>query len=116
MSDLKVRNIFNQFGSSLPENLLPVTSSAWGNYDGVSNIIRGGQNLSSVIDNGTGDYTFNLLNPLNTTNFSAIFQGRTPIVTYANVTTSSVRVSTLNTSGSATDTDLVCFSIFGGQS
>lgn len=35
------------------------TINAWGTYDGVANTIRASLNLTSVTDNGTGDFTFN---------------------------------------------------------
>ena len=45
---------------------------AWVNFDGINNNIRAGGNVSSVTDNGTGDYTINLTTPLQDQNYSIV--------------------------------------------
>ena len=45
---------------------------AWVNFDGINNNIRAGGNVSSVTDNGTGDYTVNLATPLQDQNYSIV--------------------------------------------
>lgn len=45
---------------------------AWLNYNGVTNTIRGSGNISSVTDNGAGDYTLNFTTPMPDANYSAV--------------------------------------------
>lgn len=45
---------------------------AWVNFNGINNNIRAGGNVSSVTDNGTGDYTINLTTPLQDQNHSIV--------------------------------------------
>jgi len=45
---------------------------AWVNFDGRSSItIRGSGNISSITDNGTGDYTLNFTNAMPDANYAA---------------------------------------------
>jgi len=44
---------------------------AWVNFDGTGTVaVRGGGNVSSVIDNGTGDYMLNFTKALKSANFA----------------------------------------------
>lgn len=43
---------------------------AWVNYNGVANIIRSSFNVSSVTDNGSGDYTVNFTTAMVDTDYS----------------------------------------------
>jgi hypothetical protein len=46
---------------------------AWVNFNGTGTVaIRGSGNVSSVTDNGTGDYTVNFTTPMPDANFAAI--------------------------------------------
>lgn len=47
---------------------------AWVNFNGVGTVaIRQAFNVSSITDNGTGDYTVNFTNPMPTANYAAAF-------------------------------------------
>lgn len=60
MSELKVNSI-KGLASDLPENLKPVTASAWVNFNGTGVVaIRNSFNVSSITDVGVGNYTVNL--------------------------------------------------------
>ena len=94
---------------------------AWVNFDGTTNTggncdIRGSGNVSSVTDNGAGDYTVNFTTAMPDANYavqvsSADGSVRQFIVS-GNVATGSVRVRCQNSSGSNADTTIVCVSVF----
>jgi hypothetical protein len=85
---------------------------AWVNFNGTGTVaIRASGNVSSITDNGTGDYTVNFTNALPDANYSAVgaaMQGLSnsnfffgPVTSAP--TTSAFRFITLNTSFSFTD-------------
>lgn len=85
MSNLKVTNIqsngtgFNDVVSfqnaSGTEN--GTLCRAWVNFDGTGTVsIRDDFNVSSISDNGTGDYTVNFTNALSDTNYTAVYGNR----------------------------------------
>jgi hypothetical protein len=49
---------------------------AWVNFNGTGTVaIRASGNVSSITDNGTGDYTVNFATALQDANYSAIYSG-----------------------------------------
>ncbi|MEE3636353.1 hypothetical protein UIA24_19170, partial [Pseudomonas sp. AL 58] len=51
-------------------------ASAWVNFNGAGTVaIRSSLNVSSITDNGTGDYTVNLAVPMPNTNYAAVTSG-----------------------------------------
>jgi hypothetical protein len=49
---------------------------AWVNFNGTGTVaIRGSMNVSSITDNGTGDYTVNMTNALADINYTAVASG-----------------------------------------
>lgn len=60
MSTLRVNTIQDASGgnASTPSEIRSGILRAWINYDGYGASIRASYNISSVTDNGTGDYTF----------------------------------------------------------
>ena len=52
-----------------------VLSKAWCSYDGSTNSIRGSENISSVTDNATGDFTFNFSSDFANTNYAVASSG-----------------------------------------
>ncbi len=87
MSDLKVDTITNLSGGAVELPGFQGVAKAWIKFDGVNNIILDSLNISSVQDNGTGNYTVFFTN-----NFSTI--------DYC-VQVSSIRQTTLNISNYA---------------
>jgi len=99
------------------------SARAWINMDGTGTIsIRGSGNVSSIVDNGTGDYTVNFSTNMSGTNYNVVGSSNHN-TTYANSRmffqsistlrlTSSVRVRALGDGGSALDVDTVDFCIF----
>lgn len=68
MSTIKVDTIKNT------SNVEVFTAKAWVNFDGTqtaANMIRASGNVSSITDNGTGDYTVNFTTSMSDINYSA---------------------------------------------
>ena len=101
-------------------------AKAWVNFNGTGTVaIRASYNVSSITDNGTGDYTVNFTTALADANSSAnvTFQ-RMDATTFetgysgirtntsSNITASSVRVYTALSTTAATDAGQVCVAIF----
>ena len=100
------------------------SARAWVNFDGTTNVggnctIRASGNVSTVADNGTGDYTVNFTTAMPDANYSAaglcrISGNSRNIISLDGVNTAlatgSVRVKTLD--ASLLDADFVCVSIF----
>lgn len=48
-------------------------ATAWVNFNGIGTVaIRGAYNVSSITDNGTGNYTINFTTPMNNANYAAV--------------------------------------------
>lgn len=117
MSTLKVNAIKN---TSDVEMYL---CKAWVNFNGTGTVaIRASGNVSSITDNGTGDYTVNFTTAMDDANYAYTFGGRSSVAlgeVYhaskydADPTTTSIRV--LSWSGSTVvvrDVTTYCVSIF----
>jgi hypothetical protein len=72
MSTLKVNNITDTSGGST--NLtVPNTAKAWVNFNGSGTVaIRANFNVSSITDNGTGDYTVNFTTAMVDVNYGVV--------------------------------------------
>jgi hypothetical protein len=96
---------------------------AWVNFNGTGTVaIRGSFNVSSITDNGTGDYTVNFTTALSDANYAVVgscgngvaggsYVFRSNTFTTA-PTTSAVRVSTANSAFTADDPVYVSVSVF----
>jgi hypothetical protein len=125
VSTLRVNNISDFSGGTSNLNI-PGTAKAWVNFNGTGTVaIRGSLNVSSITDNGTGDYTVNFTTAMvdanssvnvtcqrmDSTGFEAVYSGiRTN--TSSNITASSVRVYTAYSTTAAFDAGQVCVAIF----
>jgi hypothetical protein len=93
---------------------------AWVNFNGTSTVaIRGSGNVTSITDNGTGDYTVNFTTAMPDANYSAVPQSGEPSGTDNNSTarvlatsTSTTRIGVKNSSFVFTDYLLVSLAIF----
>ena len=96
---------------------------AWVNFDGTGTVaIRSSYNVSSITDNGTGDYTVNFTNAMSDANYCAVTScmysvGSTNFVSTnfhssAGYTTSSVRLLSGQTNTSY-DMAIVNMAVFG---
>jgi len=116
----RITNALNATGSA------PIYACrAWVNFDGSCTVaIRASGNVSSITDNGVGDYTVNFTTAMSDANYSVagVIQGATsggPSYTFTlatistPLTTSSARVrAVLAATGAAVDGPIVCTSIF----
>lgn len=69
MSTLKVDNLLNAAGNESPISI-PGVAKAWVDFNGRGTVaIRDSFNVSSITDNGTGDYTVNYSNNMSDTNY-----------------------------------------------
>ena len=95
---------------------------AWVNFNGTGTVaIRASGNVSSITDNGTGDYTVNFTTAMPDANYSvvgAVGDGSTGSYVFRSnaftsaPTTSAVRISTANSAFGASDAAYVSVAIF----
>jgi hypothetical protein len=115
-----------QFNSGYGSVATAYGCRAWVNFNGTTNVggnctIRGSGNVSSVADNGTGDYTVNLTTAMPDGNYSAVSSGGTgsnnirmsscsPVTT---TSTSQIRVLGITVNaGSLIDLEVVSVAVF----
>ena len=91
---------------------------AWVNFNGTGAVaIRGSENVSSITDNGTGDYTVNFTTAMPDANYafavgSSKSSGDLNTPNSVTVLASSLRVVTIAYTTSPRDQDYICVSIF----
>lgn len=97
---------------------------AWVNFNGTGTVaIRASGNVTSITDNGTGDYTVNFTNAMPDANYSAVGSSRnstTRLTIFSPqhtgvadpFTTTTARFRTSDDAGSVNDSDIVSVSIF----
>ena len=74
MSTLRVDTIQNAAGTDSPISV-PGTAKAWVNFNGTGTVaIRASYNVSSITDNGTGDYTVNFTTAMPDANYCSVAQ------------------------------------------
>lgn len=117
MSTLRVSNVADTSGnnSSTPAAIANGISKAWVNFNGTGTVaIRASYNVSSITDNGTGDYTVNFTTALADASYSvnALSQGVTYLSSSANPASAGVRLSIVNSAFSFFDSPFVFASIF----
>jgi hypothetical protein len=94
---------------------------AWVNFNGTGTVaIRSSYNVSSITDNGTGDYTVNFATALSDANYVAVASGGTAAnntcfigTAAAAPTTSACRVMAWNYLGNQADFAYVNVAVFG---
>ena len=136
MSTLRVSTLANQGGtqSTAIENAINGSAKAWVNFNGTGNVVRASYNVSSITDNGTGDYTVNFTNALTDANYSVVgFSNLEDFTSTSNAyagicthkgatrTSSSMRIQSNRMESSSTastigpilqDQELICVTIF----
>ena len=108
MSTLRVTNISNAGGTkTVPaDTVVDGSAKAWVNFNGTGTVaIRRAFNVSSITDNGTGDYTVNFTNAMSDANFAAASNNNANggSMPQQAKTSSSYRLLTLNSGYVATD-------------
>lgn len=128
MSTLKVDNLLNAAGNESPISV-PGAAKAWVSFKGDGTAaIRDSFNVTSITDNGAGDYSINFTNSLSDTNYCVVTGGynanngdggwnsvgsSTTNAYPAGVATGSVRLNTYNSGGSPQDQQAVYVAVFG---
>lgn len=131
MSTLKVNRIEPRTGDTIEIVGLDIPEppetpvKAWVNFNGASTVvIRDSMNVSSITDNGVGDYTVNFATPMPDANYgfslSGSFSGSGNILQALEQenrhlpTNSSIRILNKQANGQGTqfDAQIVCVSIF----
>ena len=122
MSTLKVNNIQTASGgsNSTPEQIEQGRAKAWVNFAASDASIRDDFNVSSVTDNGTGDYTVNFSSALADNDYAWFVsagrggnQGAIIVVQdTTDMTSSAFRLTTRNTSNNKEDFTHVCAGFF----
>jgi hypothetical protein len=112
MSIIRADNVAPSAGGTV-KSLVRGVASAWANLDGTGTIaLRDSLNVSSVVDNGTGDYTKNFTNAMANANYSTVFGvsantltnfARTINLSGAAPSTTDIRVRTANTTFAVED-------------
>jgi hypothetical protein len=120
---LTISTLNNDTGPLATQNGMTGIPKAWVNFNGTGTpAIRGSFNVSSITDNGTGDYSINFTTALANANFATSVCGDiggaddfviacTDDRTTAR-TTSIVRIRLGNSAGTAVDSNIVAVSVF----
>lgn len=117
MSTLKVNAIQDTAGVER------YMARAWVNFNGTGTVaIRASGNVTSITDNGTGDYTLNFTNALPDANYVAVFGGgaqapsTNAFITEQNDTvlrtTTQLRIYSQANATTVADKAVICVSIF----
>jgi hypothetical protein len=95
-------------------------AKAWVNFNGTGTVaIAASFNVSSITDNGTGDYTVNFTTAMSDSNFCSLcFSGDTPAAVHSLIPSSytpnvnNIRISTFDSSLANLDVSLISVAIF----
>jgi hypothetical protein len=114
--------------TSTPAQIASGRAKAWVNFNGTGTVaIRTNYNVSSITDNGVGDYTVNFTTAMTDADYSAVTSAEAASIvglTYYSTTAFSTRTSSSvrilivpagnnqNYAGQLTDTPTVCVTIF----
>ena len=96
------------------------SARAWVNFNGTGTVaIRESGNVSSITDNGTGDYTVNFTTAMPDENFAAVASGGQPLVgsnrrvqQVYGYSTSSISIEMQNSANNDVDPDYVSIAVF----
>lgn len=117
LSTAKITTLADSAGAntSTPAEIASGRAKAWVNFNGTGTVaIRASYNVSSITDNGVGDYTVNFTTALEDANYSFVATAGMTAVTVSPITgttslvaaTASSRRFSLNATGSGTATDM----------
>tara|TARA_R110002126_G_scaffold47989_1_gene134075 strand:- start:507 stop:926 length:420 start_codon:yes stop_codon:yes gene_type:complete len=115
-----VTTLNSSSGVLATQNGMTGIAKAWVNFDGTGTpAIRGSFNVSSIFDNGTGDYTVNFTTAMPNANYSAVYgsgEGTASsglrIAASSGNTTTTTRVAIRNLGNSLQDAEVVCVAVF----
>ena len=106
MSKISADNISNKDDTKeIPtDTVIAGSAKAWVNFDGTGTVaIRDSFNVSSITDNGTGDYTVNFTNAMNDANYSLAAISDHPHSQAISYSVGNFSIKTLNTLHAASD-------------
>lgn len=120
MSTIKTETLSTPSNDTVPvDTVVNGTAKAWVNFNGSGTVaIRRAFNVSSITDNGTGNYTVNFTTSLPDTNYSSLCgggdssNGYPTIVSFYEGTTTSIRCRVGSETGVVIDRNLVFVAIF----
>ena len=124
MSTLRVTNVQDTAGANslTTAQIYNGAAKAWVNFNGKGAVaIRANFNVSSITDNGTGDYTVNFSNALSDANYSAVgtaSEENAPGgfecwgMLYGTFTTTSCRVTSIDYNSNNRDVEYNCWTFF----
>ena len=120
MSTLKVDTIQNVAGSSssTTSNLVVARCKAWINFNGTGTVaIVGSFNVSSLVDRGTGQYTFNFSTAMPNDNYCAPTMPRGNSRTggvgeQGDLSTTNIKYQSRDAGGGMTDRDVNGIAVF----
>ena len=118
MSTLTVQTISNGTVSTSSANVIQGSAKAWVNFNGTGTVaIRASYNVSSITDNGTGNYTVNFTTAMPNANYALSFSaGDAGAVTFAGIArtyaTTSIGVLAQGAGGGAFDYTTINVAVF----
>lgn len=124
MSTLRLTTLSNQGGTaSVPsDTVINGTAKAWVNFNGQGTIaIRASYNVSSLTDEGVGNYAVNMTNALSDANYCVVVGGSyfpNPQTAQSNihfsggVNTTTFRIGTNNTNPAKHDSEVIFAAVF----
>ena len=131
MSTIRTNTLLHSDGTTTTEPSIPALdqrmAKAWINFNGTGTVaIRDSYNVSSITDNGTGDYTANFATAMSNVNYSVVGSAAEDLTAGAvsgrhwgparsALSTTSTRMNTLNFAYAYSDCELVTATILGGQ-
>ena len=113
MSTLRVNSLLNAAGTDTPA--IDGLAKAWVNFNGTGTVaIRGAFNVSSITDNGTGNYTVNFTSAMVDANYSGSFcgNGLAQIPAFYTATTTSLQVLYYTPASNPTDNSQCVATVF----
>jgi hypothetical protein len=119
---LTISTLNDDTGVLATQNGMTGIAKAWVNFNGTGTVaIRAAFNVSSITDNGTGDYTINFTNAFPDANYSFNLNGNESLGNRAQYfngpvtsapTTTAFRFETLNSATVKQDQEFCCASFF----
>ena len=121
MSLIKANNITNVTGGIPTVKSQQLIPTAWVNFNGTGTVaIRDSENVSSITDNGTGDYTINFATAMANTNYCSAMSNNYAAnfayqTTFESVTTSGFTARLFKATVGNVDTSILTAIVMGGQ-
>ena len=119
MSTIKTETLSTPSNATVPvDTVVNGTAKAWVNFNGTGTVaIRRAFNVSSITDNGTGNYTLNFTTAMPDANYAAVYgagfsNNSDNSLKWSNSTYTTTQLQILNVGTSYGDSDNTCVAIF----